>query len=45
MTTIQLTLSADDIEALKQALNETKDPNFVSIVEHIFEQVKLIEGV
>jgi hypothetical protein len=45
MTTIQLTLSEDDLNALQRALNFhfVTDPDLVSIAEHILEQVKLKE--
>jgi hypothetical protein len=45
MTTIQLTLSEDDLEALRLVvyLKTINEQNLVALAEHILEQVKLKE--
>jgi hypothetical protein len=45
MTTIQITLNEDDIEALERLVRQHSwnDPDLVSIALHILEQVKLKE--
>ena len=45
MTTIQLTLNEDDIQALDRAVRFyfINDPDLVGLAQHILEQVKLKE--
>jgi hypothetical protein len=45
MTTIQVTLNNDDIEALERFVRQQvwNDPDLVSIALHILEQIKLKE--
>jgi hypothetical protein len=46
MTTVQITLNEDDIEALERLIRQHSwnDPDLVSIATHIIEQVKLKQG-
>lgn len=44
MTTIQVTLNADDLEALERFVRQTwNDPDLMAIASHILEQVKLVK--
>ena len=47
MTTIQITLNEDDLNALRRLIVQQSwnDPELVSIASHILEQVELKEGV
>jgi hypothetical protein len=45
MTTIQLTLNEDDIQALERIARQSwNDPDMIAIATHILEQVKLKQG-
>ena len=44
MTTIQITLNEDDLNALERFVRQTwNDPDLMAIASHILEQVKLKE--